>query len=291
MRVRIILSIGAALLSWTLPATARGSTLQVVAAENVYGDIVSQIGGAHVSVTSILSDPNADPHLYEPGTRNGLAVATAKLVIQNGLGYDAFMTRLEAASPNKQRIVITIADALGIKGDNANPHLWYDVPELNRIATAIASGLERADPGHSAAYRTGLTRFTTSLAPLRHEVALIKTAFAGKPVAYTEPVPGYLTSAAGLVNLAPDEFTRAIEDGSEPPPQAVAAMTALTTRHKIKALLYNSQTISPITQRIRDAALKAGIPVIPVTETLPPHQSFQQWQLAQAKQLYAALTK
>jgi len=291
MRVRIILVLGAALLGWALPAAARGSTLQVVAAENVYGDIVSQIGGSHVSVTSILSDPNADPHVYEPGTRNGLAVATAKLVIQNGLGYDAFMTRLEAASPNKQRIVITIADALGIHGNNANPHLWYDVPELNRIAAAIASGLERADPGHGPAYRTGLTRFTASLAPLKREVALIKTAFAGKPIAYTEPVPGYLTSAAGLVNLAPDSFTPAIEDGSEPPPQAVAAMTALTTRHKIKALLYNSQTISPITQRIRDAALRAGIPVIPVTETLPPHQSFQQWQLAQAKQLYAALTR
>jgi zinc/manganese transport system substrate-binding protein len=291
MRLRIILIVGIFVFAWVLPAAAGGSTLSVVAAENVYGDIVEQIGGAHVSVTSILSDPNADPHLYEPGTRNGLAVATAKLVIQNGLGYDAFMTRLENASPSKQRTVITIADVLGIHGNNANPHLWYGVPKIDRIAAAIASALEQADPAHAAAYQNGLARFTSSLAPLKQEVARIKASFAGTPVAYTEPVPGYLTTAAGLRNLAPDAFTRAIEDGSEPTPQAVAAMTALATGHKIKVLLYNSQTVSPITQRIHDAAVKAGIPVVAVTETLPPRQSFQQWQLTQATQLYAALKK
>ncbi len=291
MRLRIILIATASAFACALPAAAGGSTLSVVAAENVYGDIVEQIGGAQVSVTSILSDPNADPHLYEPGTRNGLAVATAKLVIQNGLGYDAFMTRLENASPSNKRTVITIADVLGIHGNNANPHLWYDVPKLNRIAAAIASGLEQADPAHAAAYQNGLARFTSSLTPLKQEVARIKASFAGTPVAYTEPVPGYLTTAAGLRNLAPDTFTRAIEDGSEPTPQAVAAMTALATGHKIKVLLYNSQTVSPITQRIHDAAGKAGIRVVAVTETLPPHRSFQQWQLTQATQLYAALKK
>jgi len=293
MILRIILALGAVLLLGTAcgPATARSSTLDVVAAENVYGDIASQIGGDHVAVTSILSDPNADPHLYEPGTRNGLAVATAKLVIQNGVGYDAFMQRLEDAAPSSKRIVVTIADALRVHGRDANPHLWYDVPRLDAIAGAIAAGLERADPANAAAYRKGLRRFDASLEPLRREVARIKRSFGGRPVAYTEPVPGYLVAAAGLRNLAPDAFTRAIEDGSEPPPQAVAQMTALATGKKIGVLLYNSQAVSPITQRIRDAAGKAGIPVIGVTETLPPGLTFQRWQLGQAKQLYAALKR
>ena len=293
MILRIILALGAVVLLGTAcgPATAGSSKLDVVAAENVYGDIAGQIGGSHVSVTSILSDPNADPHLYEPGTRNGLAGATAKLVIQNGVGYDAFMQKLEDAAPSSKRIVVTIADALGVHGKDANPHLWYDVPRLGAIAGAIAAGLERADPAHAAAYRAGLGRFDASLEPLRREVARIKTSFRGRPVAYTEPVPGYLVAAAGLRNLAPDAFTRAIEDGSEPPPQAVAQMTALATDKKIGVLLYNSQAVSPITQRIRDAAGKAGIPVIGVTETLPPGLTFQQWQLGQAKQLYAALKR
>jgi len=228
-----------------------GGGLAVVAAENVYGDIAAQIGGAHVSVTSILSDPNADPHLFEPGTRNGLAVAQARLVIQNGAGYDAFMTKLENAAPSSHRIVVTVADVLGVHGRDANPHLWYDVPALGRVARAIATGLERADAVHAADYAAGLRRFTTSLRPLLAQIAHIKESFAGTPVAYTEPVPGYLISAAGLENLAPSSFTRAIEDGTEPPPDAVAALDALVRGRKIAVLLYNSHAVSPLTARVR----------------------------------------
>jgi zinc/manganese transport system substrate-binding protein len=292
-RVLLTCLAGAALLAGlcSQDAEAKSQSLDVVAAESVYGNIVAQIGGSHVSVTSILSDPNADPHLYEPGTANALAVAKAKVVIQNGLGYDAFMSRLESASPNSHRDVITIADVLGISGKNANPHLWYDVPELNRIAAAIADGLERTDPSNAAHYKRGLAKFEASLTPLRNEVAALRKSFAGEPVAYTEPVPGYLLAAAGIRNVAPDSFTRAIEDGSEPSPAAVAQMTGLAGGHKIKVLLYNSQTVSPITSRIRSAAQKAGIPIVGVTETLPPGQTFQQWQLGQAKALYAALAR
>jgi zinc/manganese transport system substrate-binding protein len=265
------------------------SKLDVVAAENVYGDMARQIGGSHVAVTSILADPNADPHLFEPGTRDGLAVAGARLVIENGAGYDAFMQRLEDASPSKHRLVLTVADVLDVHGRNANPHLWYDVPRLGTIAGAIASGLERSDPAHAAAYRSGLHRFVTSLGPLTRQVAAIRTSFAGRPVAYVEPVPGYLVSAAGLENLAPDTFTRAIEDGTEPTPQAVAAMDALISGKRIRALLYNTQAVSPITERIRSAALAAGIPVVGVSELLPAKETFQEWQLAQAQALYKAL--
>jgi zinc/manganese transport system substrate-binding protein len=290
MGMRTIIVCG---LSSTLLAACGGSTsgsgLNVVAAENMYGDIAQQIGGGHVRVTSILSDPNADPHLFEPGSSNGLAVATAQVVIQNGLGYDAFMTKLENASPNSKRSVLTIADVLGIHGRDTNPHLWYDVPALTRIANAIAARFEQADRAHASAYRTGLARFNASLGPLRQEVAHIRASFGGSPVAYTEPVPGYLIDAAGLKNLAPAEFTRAIEEGTEPSPQAVAAMNALMTEKRVKVLLYNSQAVSPITSRVRAAAEQAQIPVIGVTETLPSKLTFQQWQLAQARQLAAAL--
>jgi zinc/manganese transport system substrate-binding protein len=272
-------------------ARSTGGPVRVVAAENVYGDIVRQIGGSHVSVTSVLSDPNADPHLFEPGTRNGLAVSEARLVIQNGLGYDAFMDKLERATPSNNRLVLTIADVLGVKGADANPHLWYDVPKLNRIATAIASGLIETDAAHAPAYRSGLNRFVRSLRPLQHVVRQIDTRFTGAPVAYTEPVPGYLIDAAGLTNRAPPAFTRAVEDGIEPAPQAVADMDALVTGHEIKVLLYNSQTPTPITQRVRTAAEHAGIPVVAMTETLPPHRNFQQWQLGQARALFEALSR
>jgi zinc/manganese transport system substrate-binding protein len=272
-------------------SAAPAKTIDVVASTNVYGDIVAQIGGSHVAVTSILSNPSADPHLFEPGTRNGLAVSQARLVIQNGVGYDAFMTKLENAAPSSHRTVVTIADVLGVHGRDANPHLWYDVPKLGRIAGAIAAGLEQADPAHAADYRAGLRRFTTSLRPLVAQVAQIKKSFAGKPVAYTEPVPGYLIDAAGLKNLAPSSFTRAIEDGTDPTPQAVAAVDGLVRGHKIKVLLYNNQATSPITARVRSEAARAGIPIVGVSETLPPHITFQQWQLAQARALFRALSR
>src|SRR3977135_1726404 len=149
MRTIIVLTATGPLLAGC-GSTTTGSGLAVVAAENVYGDMAQQIGGAHVHVTSILSDPNADPHLFEPGSSNGLAVATAKVVIQNGLGYDAFITKLENAAPNAKRSVLTISDVLGVHGREANPHLWYDVPAVGRIASAISGALERADPAHSS---------------------------------------------------------------------------------------------------------------------------------------------
>jgi len=290
MRTVIVLAV-ALLVSACGSSTGAGGKLDVVAAENVYGDIAAQIGGPHVAVTSLLTSPTADPHLFEPGTSSDLALADAKVVLQNGLGYDAFMTRLEDAAPSKSRLVVTVADVLGVHGKDANPHLWYDVPQLDRIATAITAALAKADPSHAGAYRVGLRRFEHTLGPLRREVATIRTRFPGAPVAYTERVPGYLVSAAGLRNLAPDSFTRPLEEGVEPSASAVAAMSELVAQRRIRVFLYNSQAVSPLTARLRSAAQEAGIPVVPVTETLPPRLTFQQWQLEQARALAAALAR
>jgi zinc/manganese transport system substrate-binding protein len=287
----VIVIVMALLLSACGGSTGAGDKLDVVAAENVYGNIASQIGGPHVSVTSLLTSPNADPHLFEPGISSGLAVAVAKVVLQNGLGYDAFMTRLENSSPSKSRVVVTIADVLDVHGTAANPHLWYDVPRLARIAGAIAAAFARVDPSHAGAYRRGLRRFDRSLEPLRREIERIRARFHGAPVAYTEPIPGYLVAAAGLRNLAPDSFTRSLEEGVEPSPSAVAAMNELVAKRRIRVLLYNAQADSPIAAQLRDAAQKAGIPVVAVRETVPANLSFQQWQLAQARALAAGLAR
>jgi len=167
----------------------------------------------------------------------------------------------------------------------------YDVPALGRIAGAIAGALEHADSAHAAAYQAGLARFNASLGPLRREVARIRASYGGSPVAYTEPVPGYLLDAAGLKNRAPSSFTHAIEEGTEPSPQAVAAMNALMTKRQVKVLLYNNQAVSPITSRVRAEAVRAQIPVLGVSETVPPHTTFQQWQLSQVRQLAVALAR
>ena len=146
----------------------------VVAAENFYGDIVAQLGGPYVSVTSILSDPNADPHLFEPGTANAAAVADARLVVDNGLGYDAFMDRLLAAAPNSKRTVVTIAKVFGFAGGGVNPHLWYDAPRIPDMAKAIADALSTVGPAHRGYFAARLAAFDDSLKPLLDAVAALR---------------------------------------------------------------------------------------------------------------------
>lgn len=286
---RTILVCASAALLAGCGSPAKGNGLPVVASTNVYGDIVRQIGGTHVSVTSVLSDPNSDPHLFEPGTANGLAVARARVVVENGLGYDSFMTRLEHAAPNGERQVVVASDVLGVHGREANPHLWYDVPALPRIGEAIRAALARADAAHAPAYRLGLRRFLTDVAVLRRAVAGVRAAGHGVSVATTEPVAGYLISAAGLRDRAPTSFTRPIQQGSEPSPSAVSTMLALVASHQVAALLYNKQAVSPITTRVRAAARGAGVPVVGVTETLPAGLHFVDWQLRQVGELRKAL--
>jgi zinc/manganese transport system substrate-binding protein len=288
MRVRTILicCISAALAAGC--GATRGRGLQVVASTNVYGDIARQIAGPSAHVTSILSDPNADPHLFEARTSNGLAVARAKVVIANGLGYDAFMQQLEQSTAT-HAVRLTVADALDVHGAEANPHLWYDLPALGKIGSAIAGALSRADPRHAGRYAAGRERFDASLAPLRRAVAALRAAHRGDAVASTEPVPDYLVAAAGLRELAPSAFTRAVADGTEPAPGALAGMLRLVRERRIRVLLYNTQAVSPITKRVRAAARAAHVPVVGVTETLPSGETYQSWQLRQVRALAAAL--
>ena len=287
MRMRtIIVLFGVALpLAGCGGGGAHGGALAVVASTNVYGDIASQIGGRHVRVTSLLSGPTADPHLFEPDMRTGLAVARARVVIENGAGYDAFMSKLLDASPSSGRVVVDVATTLGVHGHDANPHLWYDVPRVPRIARAIEAAFVRADGAHARAYHAGLTRFTRALASAVRSVPIPR----GRAVAYTEPVPAYLVAALGLRNLAPEAFTRAIENGTEPSPDAVAAMERLLQARQVDALLYNSQAASPITKRLRSLAESSHVPVVGMSETLPPHLSYQRWLLGELRALQRAL--
>jgi zinc/manganese transport system substrate-binding protein len=285
----ILACLGIGLLATSCGSSGGDGRVHVVASTNVYGDIVRQIGGAHVSVTSVLSDPNADPHLFEPRSSTGLAVARSSVVVQNGVGYDTFMTKLEAAAPSRKRVVVTIADALRVHGRGANPHLWYDVSALDTIARVIARALTQADAAHRRAYAVGRRRFVIAVEPLQSAVRALRAQHGGAPVASTEPVPGYLLEDAGLRDLAPRSFTRPIEEGTEPSASAVSAMTRLVAERRVRVLLYNKQAVSPITARIRAAAARGGVRVVAITETLPPGLSFQAWQLRQIHALADAL--
>jgi len=269
-------------------SAAPPSRIVVVAAENFYADIVGQIAGDHVKLTSILSDPNVDPHEYETNARDAAAVANARLVIQNGLGYDTFIDRLIAASPNPSRRLIVAGSLTGHKpGDN--PHIWYDPATMPKVAQAVVEFLTQIDPGSAASYHDRYRVFQASLRPLTQKIATLKAQYAGMPVAVTEPVFNYMAQTIGLNVLTPMAFQKAIEEGQDPPVAAVAQMEDQLRKRQVRVLLYNTQTISPITMRMQQLAKQAGIPVVGVSETEPPGKSYQQWMLGQLEALDGAL--
>lgn len=289
--VLAILVVGSGLLIFRSTANTKNNGLQVVAAENFWGNIASQLGGSHVHVTSIITDPNADPHLYESNAGNAAAVASADVVIVNGEGYDDFMSKLLAGSKNSSRQVLSAQQILG-QPDGANQHLWYDIPRVHLVASKITDSYIAKDPVHTADYQHNLAVFLQSLQPLIQTINHIKQQYANVPVAYTEPVPGYLLNDAGLAVKTPEGFAKSIEDGDDPSPADTQAMDNLVTAKAIKVLLYNSQATSPVTEHVKDLAKQATIPVIGVTETLPANEkSYQSWQADQLKQLESALAE
>jgi zinc/manganese transport system substrate-binding protein len=264
--------------------------LSVVAAENFWGNIAAQIGGSYVHVSSIITNPNADPHLYESNAENAEAVAAANVVIVNGVGYDDFMNKLLSVSKNNNRQVLTVASILNVAGSDPNPHLWYDIPRISVVAGQIAASYESKDPGHKLDYEHNLQKFNKSLQPLLNTISQIRQHYSGQPVAYTERVPGYLLADADLSVKTPAGFASAIEDGTDPSPADTEAMDNLIIGKDLKVLLYNSQTTSPVTQTVRNLAAKARIPIIGVTETQPANEpTYQSWQQDQLNELLNAL--
>jgi len=269
------------------PAVTGSGPIQVLAAENFYGDIALQIGGPQVTVRSILSDPSADPHEYESSARDAEAVATAQLLIKNGAGYDAFIDKLTGAAPRTSRIVVDVGKLAAVaKGDN--PHLWYrpDVPKLT--AEAIAEKLGTIDPSHADAFRANARSFHSSLTPLRGKIDALRGRYQNTPVLPTEQVANYLLSAIGL-RPAHGDFQRAVEEGTDPPPKAVQEFRSALTERRVQLVIYNTQTTSKLTDQMRKLAHDQGIPVVGVRETLPRDRSFQQWMLATVDAIDAAL--
>ena len=268
---------------------AAPAVVHVVAAENFWGNITSQLGGRDVRVTSLITNPNADPHLFETSAADAATLAQAQVVVENGAGYDTWMQSLLSADAGHPRIVVA-ASVLHVTGSDPNPHLWYDLPRVPVVAAAITAALVKAAPQDAATFRAALTRFDSSLVPIDATLAAIKRNFHNVSVAYTERVPGYALAAAGLDVKTPPGFARSIEEGVDPGSADTLAMQQLITKHDINVLLYNVQTVTPVTSQMRTLAKQHGIPVVGVSETLPAGaRSYQRWQQSQLTRLLQAL--
>ena len=261
-------------------SAASDGKVRVVASTDVWGDVVQEIGGSAVQVDSIIDDPDRDPHEYQADPRDQLAVSRAQLVVVNGGGYDDFLSQLLTHAPSSTEVV-NAADASGLDQRPAtgsfNEHLWYDLPVVAKVAGTIADELAKVKPSKKATFTSRLKAFTAQLAGLEATEASIKASAAGGGVAITEPVPLYMTTALGLVNRTPSDFSEAIEEGNDVAPAVLREQLALLSEHRVAVLAYNEQTTGSTTEQVLAAAKEADVPVVGVRETLPDGQDYVQW--------------
>ena len=268
------------------------SKIQIVAAENFWGSLVSQLGGTHVQVLSVVSDPNADPHEYESNNADAQAIANANFVIINGAGYDDWAAKIIAASNNPNQKVLNVADLLGKKSGD-NPHFWYSPVYVNETVNKMYSDLISIDPTNTAYYTQQYADLNASLGQYNSRINEIKQQFHGTHVASTESIFEYLADAAGLDLVSPPEFMEAVAEGNDPPAQSVVQFQQLLQGQgngNVTVLVYNEQTVTPLTQSIKALAAKEGIPIVGVTETIQPSDvSFQDWMNGELLSLQNAL--
>ncbi|MGH1524816.1 metal ABC transporter solute-binding protein, Zn/Mn family [Leifsonia sp. L25] len=283
----------AALTGCTAGSSSDDGKVRVVTSTNVYSDIASTIAGGAVDVTALMTDPAQDPHSFEASAQSQLAVSKADILIENGGGYDDFMTTLRTGAKNAKATVLNVVDISGKKaqGGDLNEHVWYDFPTIQKFTTALTDALSKADPAQKATFAKNAATFSGKLAALQSREAELKATYAGAGVAVTEPVPLYLLESSGLVDKTPEKFRAAIESGTDVSPLVLHQTLALFSGHKVRLLVYNEQTSGPETARVLAAAKAADIPVVPVTETLPKGKDYVSWMNANLDAVGAALAQ
>ncbi|WP_176081731.1 metal ABC transporter solute-binding protein [Paraburkholderia tropica] len=300
LRTRSRLAQAAATLTFTTLAAIAGllgparaaqadTAIPVVAAENFYGDVVKQIGGANVSVTSILSNPDQDPHLFEASPKTARALQHARVVVYNGADYDPWMSKLLGATQGGQRTTIVAADLVGKKAGD-NPHLWYDPQTMPAVARAVSAALGAADPAHKSVYDANLATLLGSLKPIDAKVAALRAQYKGVPVTATEPVFGYMSDAIGL-DMRNLRFQLAAMNDTEASASDIAAFERDLRERRVHVLIYNSQATEALTRRMLGLAQQSKVPTVSVTETQPAGVNFQQWMLTQLDALGKALAQ
>ena len=276
--------------SSSTPAADSSTAITAVGAENQYANVISQIGGQYVHASAIESNPNTDPHTFEASASVAQLISGARLVVQNGLGYDTYMNKIEAAAPNAGRKVIDVQHLLGLPDSTPNPHLWYKPSTMPAVARAVAADLAAIQPAHQAYFTARAAAFDKSLQPWYHLIAALRTRYPGTPVATTEPVGDYLLQAAGSRNLTPFAFQAGVMNGVDPAPQYVSLQDGLFAGHKVKVFLYNQQVTDSLTASFLATARKDRIPVVGLYETMPePGYDYQSWMVAETTALGRAV--
>jgi zinc/manganese transport system substrate-binding protein len=273
----------------TSAATPTDGRIQVVTSTDVWASVVTAVGGDDVDVTAIIHNPSQDPHDYQSTPSDAAKIDKAQLALYNGNGYDDFFAADLKATPSPSRTAI-VAFALSGQSTNANEHVFYDLPTVVRVADAVAAQLSRIQPAHASAFKRNAAAFDGAVNSVLASARQIGAHHPGRSVVVTEPVADYLLTAAGIRDATPPAFEHAVESDTDIPVAAINAATNLITTHQVAALINNAQTVTNVTSQLAAKARTSNVPVVNVTETLPPGVSgYLPWMTAQVKALTAAI--
>ncbi|YCK83578.1 zinc ABC transporter substrate-binding protein [Arthrobacter sp. D3-18] len=309
----------AALLLSSCAGTAGSNTpsssdaIEVVTSTNVYGDVVKAIGGDKVDVNAIITKTSQDPHSYEATAQDKLLISKAKLVVENGGGYDEFLHKIADETKVGHENIISAVEISGLAPEEEghaaesssaeahseeehahgefNEHVWYNLDAMGKLADAVAVKLGSLDSESASTFTANADSFKAKLSELTGKLGDIKAGNEHAPVAVTEPVPLYLLEAAGLENKTPEAYSAAIEEETDVPPAVLKETTDLVSAKSVRLLAYNQQTEGPQTESVKRAAENAGVPVVNFTETLPDGKDYLQWMADNVESISAALKK
>jgi len=284
--------------------------IEVVTSTNVYGDIVKTVGGDKVNVNAIITKTSQDPHSYEASAQDKLVISKAKLVVENGGGYDEFLHKIADETKIGHENMISAVDISGLAPEGEthseeahseeghthnhggfNEHVWYSLDTMGKLADAVAGKLGSLDPASASTFQGNADAFKTKLTGLTAKLDAVKAVDAHAPVAITEPVPLYLLEAAGLENKTPEAYSAAVEEGTDVPPAVMKETTDLLSAGSVRFLAYNEQTAGPQTESVKRAAEAAGVPVLDFTETLPEGKDYIQWMTDNVESVSTTLKK
>lgn len=263
----------------------------IVASTDVWGSVAQAVAGDDADVRSIIRSGSADPHSFEASPADAAAISDAALVVYNGGGYDAWVDDVLDHRPTQTAIdAYSLLDAAAVgEPKPANEHVFYELGTAKAVASKIADRLAGTDPAHAGQYHSRADEFSRRADAILESEQAIAAAHPGAAVVATEPVAHYLLHASGLTDKTPEGFTAATEQDTDPAPVDVAAMLDLITGHHVAALIFNDQTLTAATKKVRAAADKAGVPVVTVTETLPAGLDYLGWQADTVGRLSGAL--
>jgi zinc/manganese transport system substrate-binding protein len=263
--------------------------ISAVGAENEYANVIEQIGGKYVAVSAVESDPNTDPHSFEASASVAKEVSGADVLVENGVGYDSYMEKIESSSSNDSRKVINVQELLGLPDSTPNPHLWYKPETMPAVAKQLVTDFSELQPEHKSYFEANLKKFEKSLEPWLEGLKEFSTKFPGAAVATTEPVADYMLEAAGIENLTPFTMQADIMNDADPAPQAIAEQESFFTEGQADAFVYNQQVTDSITEKFLTQAGENGVPVVGVYETMPTGFTYQHWMEAELKALEEAV--